>query len=192
MIDVAALEGWPSGLRHGLEILETGPRFPMPCDEKPGFIGLSGGRDTGLRWPSMALVGDFGSKPGSKAACHLRSGPRPLPRVSCRADGLPASLGRPLVRLRSAGSVAGRSAPAHGRILAGRLGTCCSAQFSRNQKAITAVPEAILGREALSWHGRIAGGSLFRLCGSSSRWACCSTSVSHEKADHLVKWNGDT
>jgi hypothetical protein len=29
---------------------------------------------------------------------------------------------------------------------------------------------------------RIAGGSLFRLCGSSSRWGCCSTSVTHEKA----------
>jgi hypothetical protein len=116
-------------------------------------------------------------------------------------SGLP-SPGRPLAApagaglaggLRMAGSI-GASAWASPtrRRAALSPGTCCTAQFSRNRKAIIPVPTLGKLERGLSWHSRIAGCSLFRLCGSSSRWGRCSTSVTHEKAVRLVKRNGDT
>jgi hypothetical protein len=66
------------------------------------------------------------------------------------------------------------------------IGTCPLLHANRKigpapRNPRTYLRQAWAGRGSLMAKQRIAGGSLFRLCGSSSRWGRCSTSVTHEK-----------
>jgi hypothetical protein len=148
----------------------SGHRISTPQPD-PGFF----------RATKVGLCSDIPSsmrlcRPGSsQVSCHNQTDPLPSSRWSIAAPERVAGAGlvRGLQRGADRPLKTNRAAPFS-------LGTCCTAQFSRNRKAIIPVPEAKLGGALMTQQDR--RGSLFRLCGSSSRWACCSTLVSHEKA----------